>query len=646
MGYLQGMPFDKAFANPDDDRSLYSFMMGDDYGIIKGFLNQLSVTTSGMSISVDSGAVFFYGARLVLPTKTSISIPQSVTQYLCVQIDLTKTNVSSGTPGQNTYSVTLNQADLVLLSSVPSSQNLVAGGQVSTSGVAYLNLGKVVSTATTVTWTPGTTPILTGASSLDISNLQSQITTNANNISSLTTRMSNAENNINNLTNRTGYSIELTAYKSKTNLTAIVNQLTNDLPADESTISNHTSNITNLQNGLGAYNNNATSIGTTPASNTSAWSVLLGVRNQVNSNTSSIATANTNISSLTTRMTTAETNITTLQNNRVTDSGNISSLTTRVSSAESSITALQNRATTDETNITSVTNRITTVEGTISNLDPNTLSLNITNMQNRVKESLTLNAYKSNTNLTDISNQVTTDLAALSTTMTNMQNRVKESSTLNAYKSNTNLTDISNQVTTDLAALTTTVTSNNTALINSINATNSDLGNTNTKAQNALDTANTATTNISALTTRVNTLESGSSATSNNVTALTTRVTTLENNNTTNNTVKSIVQAIGWGYDATFTRIGNVITVTAYDVFNSNLPTSSNGWVSMNETIPQGYRPVRDLAFNGIKSDNNGYVSWQVLNGSSMQIRNSTGVSTGTGVIVNASWITADAYPS
>ncbi|NLH34502.1 MAG: hypothetical protein GX453_00450 [Lactococcus chungangensis] len=141
---LQGYQFDKAKVTPESDAALYSYLaQSSDNKVISG----LTVTATGLNVYVASGKALVQGRLIENTQQVQLTAQANKTGYVCITIDLTQTNTSTGTPGTSDYVPFNNQLRLELVESL-NRQDLNAGGFVYT-----FPLYACESSATTVTLT-------------------------------------------------------------------------------------------------------------------------------------------------------------------------------------------------------------------------------------------------------------------------------------------------------------------------------------------------------------------------------------------------------------------------------------------------------------------------------------------------------------
>ena len=141
---LQGYQFDKAKVTPESDAQLYSYLaQGSDNKVISG----LTVTATGLNVYVASGKALVQGRLVEVTQQHQLTAQANKTGYICITIDLTQNNTSTGTPGTSGYSPVNNQLRLELVD-VLNQQGLNSGGLIYT-----FPLYSYVSTGTSVALT-------------------------------------------------------------------------------------------------------------------------------------------------------------------------------------------------------------------------------------------------------------------------------------------------------------------------------------------------------------------------------------------------------------------------------------------------------------------------------------------------------------
>lgn len=141
---LQGYQFDKAKVTPEADAALYSYLaQSSDNKVISG----LVATATGLNVYVSTGKALVQGRLVDNGQQMQLTAQANKTGYVCITIDLTQNNTSTGTPGTSGYSPVNNQLRLELVD-VLNQQGLNSGGLIYT-----FPLYSYVSTGTTVTLT-------------------------------------------------------------------------------------------------------------------------------------------------------------------------------------------------------------------------------------------------------------------------------------------------------------------------------------------------------------------------------------------------------------------------------------------------------------------------------------------------------------
>ena len=141
---LQGYQFDKAKVTPEADAQLYSYLaQASDNKVISG----LTATATGLNVYVSAGKALVQGRLIENSQQMQLTAQANKTGYVCITIDLTQTNTSTGSPGTSNYVPVNNQLRLELVETL-NRQDLYAGGFVHT-----FQLYTYKSTASTVTLT-------------------------------------------------------------------------------------------------------------------------------------------------------------------------------------------------------------------------------------------------------------------------------------------------------------------------------------------------------------------------------------------------------------------------------------------------------------------------------------------------------------
>ena len=141
---LQGYQFDKAKVTPESDAQLYSYLaQNSDNKVISG----MTVTATGLNVYVAAGKALVQGRLVDNGQQMQLAAQANKTGYVCITIDLTQNNTSTGTPGTSGYSPVNNQLRLELVN-VLNQQGLNSGGLIYT-----FPLYSYVSTGTSVALT-------------------------------------------------------------------------------------------------------------------------------------------------------------------------------------------------------------------------------------------------------------------------------------------------------------------------------------------------------------------------------------------------------------------------------------------------------------------------------------------------------------
>ena len=138
---LQGYQFDNAKVTPEADAQLYSYLaQASDNKVISG----LTATTTGLNIYVSTGKALVQGRLIENGQQMHLTAQANKTGYVCITIDLTQDNASTGTPGASDYVPVNNQLRLELVDTL-NQQNLNSGGLIYTFPLySYVSTGATV----------------------------------------------------------------------------------------------------------------------------------------------------------------------------------------------------------------------------------------------------------------------------------------------------------------------------------------------------------------------------------------------------------------------------------------------------------------------------------------------------------------------
>ncbi|WP_312185034.1 hypothetical protein [Pseudolactococcus raffinolactis] len=141
---LQGYQFDKAKVTPEADAQLYSYLaQSSDNKVISG----LTATTTGLNVYVAAGKALVQGRLIENGQQMQLTAQANKTGYVCITIDLTQDNTSTGTPGTSNYAPVNNQLRLELVDTL-NQQNLNSGGLIYTFPLySYVSTGATLTLA-------------------------------------------------------------------------------------------------------------------------------------------------------------------------------------------------------------------------------------------------------------------------------------------------------------------------------------------------------------------------------------------------------------------------------------------------------------------------------------------------------------------
>jgi len=145
---LQGYQFDKAKVTPESDAQLYSYLAkSSDNKVISG----LTATATGFNVYVSPGKALVQGRLIENTQQVQLTAQANKTGYICITIDLTQDNTSTGTPGTSDYVSVNNQLRLELVDTL-NQQDLNNGGLIYTFPLySYVSTGTSVALTKLVT---------------------------------------------------------------------------------------------------------------------------------------------------------------------------------------------------------------------------------------------------------------------------------------------------------------------------------------------------------------------------------------------------------------------------------------------------------------------------------------------------------------
>ena len=141
---INGITFDRMRVTTKSDALLYYSMLDNNDRIIKGYKNELNVSTTGLSVFVGTGACVVQGRLIDVDEEELVSVSANDTGYICLVIDLTQVNTSEGEAGTPGYMPVNNQVRLEVVKELVQ-QDLFEEGKLYTFPLASFS-----STGTTV----------------------------------------------------------------------------------------------------------------------------------------------------------------------------------------------------------------------------------------------------------------------------------------------------------------------------------------------------------------------------------------------------------------------------------------------------------------------------------------------------------------
>lgn len=144
---LKGYTFDRMKISPKADALLYHSMLDGNDRIVKGYKDELKVVATGLNTYISPGACVVQGRMIEVDEEMQLSVSANDSGYVCIVIDLTQNNTSTGEAGTPEYQPVNNQIRLEVVKELVQ-QDLHNGGQLYT-----FPLASFTSTGTTVALT-------------------------------------------------------------------------------------------------------------------------------------------------------------------------------------------------------------------------------------------------------------------------------------------------------------------------------------------------------------------------------------------------------------------------------------------------------------------------------------------------------------
>lgn len=134
--------FDFMKVAPGDDGHLYDYL-SDGGGIDPDWGSRFKVTASGLDVTVQTGMAMVKGRMIKNTSDLVIAVPANSSGSIVITVDLTKTNIFSGTPGDDNYNPVNNQVRIERVASLVQ-QDLLNGGSIYMFELAtYISNGSV-----------------------------------------------------------------------------------------------------------------------------------------------------------------------------------------------------------------------------------------------------------------------------------------------------------------------------------------------------------------------------------------------------------------------------------------------------------------------------------------------------------------------
>lgn len=131
---MTGTTFDRMRVTPKMDALLYQHATQILAQVLYGYEDGLSSSATGLKVTTQKGAAIIYGRLCVNDAPVDTAIPANTKGYLCIVIDLTQVNTSTGTPGQDDYVAVNNQVSLKAITAANldalTQEDLLNGGNI------------------------------------------------------------------------------------------------------------------------------------------------------------------------------------------------------------------------------------------------------------------------------------------------------------------------------------------------------------------------------------------------------------------------------------------------------------------------------------------------------------------------------------
>jgi hypothetical protein len=102
---LLGYQFDKQNVLPIMDAKTYDVLSGGYNGVVEGY----DITVAGMTVTIGLGRAIIKGRMIENTEHIDITVPANTTTSICLSVDLSQSNISSGDVGTPDYAVINNQ---------------------------------------------------------------------------------------------------------------------------------------------------------------------------------------------------------------------------------------------------------------------------------------------------------------------------------------------------------------------------------------------------------------------------------------------------------------------------------------------------------------------------------------------------------
>ncbi|MFT8599511.1 MAG: hypothetical protein ABF709_04870 [Leuconostoc pseudomesenteroides] len=118
---------DRNYVTPANDASLYSALVSDHAGVLNRG-SRFKITVSGLVATINTGQAVVDGRLVEILEPEKITLPSSASGHICLVVDLTRMNTTTGEAGSDTYAVKVNQVYVAAITTQLLQEDLHNGG--------------------------------------------------------------------------------------------------------------------------------------------------------------------------------------------------------------------------------------------------------------------------------------------------------------------------------------------------------------------------------------------------------------------------------------------------------------------------------------------------------------------------------------